>query len=487
MINYINLDLLEEFSNIEFKNEKLKLEKIINIDCEINYASFIEINKTNFIYYRNTIDNQNRIEGEQTERYILKNDLTIEKDQKYILKLGIANHNFRLFLLNNILFGIGGQALGNKNYQTFEKNIIINKSCSNKKFIDYHINKSAKFLDNKKYNIGNKSGTSIFSPNDICPYFANGLHLFEFNNINENKYIIHNNSLPIISGIKNNRYDGHYGFCDNKNINKSKDGLSVFDSNTSILYNKNNSKYILFQRANIGLGIRNIQYCESLPNDLTKWSEWNLVNINPKKPYFKTNYYINNFFNIDYVNQYIGILMYNKKINKTYYGLSNKGQLELLYSTNGIQWNSIGIIGDFDYHNEWIVTGGPFIKDNKHYYFIHNNLKKNIQLHYFLKDRYSYIENNKNEANIIFKKRIVKKIISINFILSEKGYLKFQLLDINKNIIPEYSFNNFNIIKGDYDCYDYNLKWNNNEIINLNQECFIQLIGSNFKIYSITF
>lgn len=474
----LDLNLLEEYSNIILKNQILNFEKTLNIGIEINYASIINIENRIYIYYRNTINKEDRINGEQTERFIINDDLTIKKEN-YILKLGIASHNFRLFEFNNEIFGVGGQSLGIKNYNIFDKKIGTNKA-----FIDYHKNKKVVFIDKNKYGIGDLVGSHIYSPNHICPYFGNGLHLFRFPDIRNNTYNILNNKLPIISGIKINRHDGHYGYCDNKNIIKSKNGLTVFDSNTSILFNTINKKYYLYQRANIGLGIRYIQYCIS--TNLINWSDWNLVCLKPSKNYFNSNYYINNFFKIKNVNNYIGILFHNKKISSAYNGLNNNGNIELYYSNNCERWNFMGNIGTFSYHNEWIIAGEPYIKDNKHYYFIVNNSKKQINLFYIDKNRYTYIENNNLlESDITFNIFHIKDNIIINFNTTKDGYLKFQLLDNNKNIINNFSFDNFDTIQGENNLFEYELKWNNSSILNLNEKCYIQLKGLNFKLFSI--
>ena len=92
-------------------------------------------------------------------------------------------------------------------------------------------------------------------------------------------------------------------------------------------------------------------------------------------------------------------------------------------------------------------------------------------------------------SKILFKPVILKdnKII-INFKTSKKGFLKFQLLDIKKNIINNYSFDKFNLINENIDCYNYELLWNNNSLIeNNNQEIYLEVEGTNFELYSIYF
>jgi hypothetical protein len=88
------------------------------------------------------------------------------------------------------------------------------------------------FIDAKQYNINTKGDNYIYNHTIKCPFYANGLHLFDV----ENNMECLNNSLPIISGI-NNGYDGHYGNCDNQNLDILRSGMSVYDSLGSIIYN----------------------------------------------------------------------------------------------------------------------------------------------------------------------------------------------------------------------------------------------------------
>ena len=72
----------------------------------------------------------------------------------------------------------------------------------------------------------------LYDPIQISPYYANGLHLFEFNN---NKLEVINNGLPIITGLNPGRYDGHYGHTNNRDLNSCRNGLTVYDSLGSIV------------------------------------------------------------------------------------------------------------------------------------------------------------------------------------------------------------------------------------------------------------
>jgi len=458
-------------NNIIFLVNKLQLKKTIIINNVLNYPFIFNEKDKTYLYYR-TDSNKPKPEHEITKRYIINNFFDIIDDFDFNLSLGIANHNFRLFNFNNIKYGIGGQSLLINNYNLF----LNTNNVSYKNF-----NNNVKFLENKYYGINHNFGNKFIDPVIYCPYYGNGLYLFEFQNDNYTELT----KYPIISGIKEGRHDGHYGFCDNKNLEKSKYGLSVFDSNTSILYNENNENYYLYQRANIGCGIRHIQYCSS--KDLINWSDFKLLYLKPRDDIFNFNIYYNNFFKLDDIDLFIGILPVNKKINSKYSGVDSIENYELYYSEDCINWTSIGILDTHEYYKNWIAIGKPIIKDNDYFFYTYNDNNKSIDIFDIPKNRFGYFTNdNKNlKSNINLKLLFIKSnMININMTIIEGGYLKVQLKDKNKNIIEGYSFDDFIKIEGFIDEYDYILKWNNNLEL-LDKEVYIEIEGINFNLYSI--
>jgi hypothetical protein len=213
---------------------------------------------------------------------------------------------------------------------------------------------------------------------------------------------------------------------------------------------------------------------------LTKWSKWYLLKINPMKDYFKTNFYINNFFKIKNVDNYIGILQFNipKKSN---------GYFELYYSYDCVNWDFIGNIGNFIYHKEWIVLGEPLLLNNKYYFFIVDEVVKPlINVYSIEKNRFSFITNQNVNANstILLKPALIKNNqLIINFKTYESGFIKIQLLDISKNILL--NFDNFDTITENKNEFDYIVSWNNNTIIDYNELVYIEIIGHKFKLFSI--
>lgn len=470
----IQPNIIKNSENIEIKVNSLKYENKFILNKKLGYSFIYD----NYIYYREDLINVDVLDNQVTKRLKIITPLNIEYDNDFILNMGIAGHNFRLFNINNNVYGIGGQSLGIANYNNKLKN------TKNNKYIDYH-NNINKFINSSNYGISNLLGNQIYNPNVVCPYYANGLHLFLFDNLNTASFNVENNGLPIVTGIMKGRYDGHYGFCDNHNIDRSRNGLTVFDSQTSILYNSDQNKYYLYQRANIGTGIRYIQYTTS--DDLINWSEFNLLKINPKFNYFSFNFYYSNFFTINNVNGFIGILPVNKKTSNDYNGLSKIQNYSLYYSNDCINYNYIGIIDSDEYHNNVLTVGRPILYDNKYYFYITNNSDLSLKICSFEKNRFSYITFNEKDiiSKVEFKlMHFEEKNIKINFKTEENGYLKVQLKDENNTIIEGYSFNDFDIINENANEFEYTISWNNNTIIN-NEKIYIEIIGINFNIYSI--
>lgn len=479
-MNLINLDLIETTENIIFKNNTLLFEKEQKINKIMWYPFIINNNNINYLYFREDNNNPCLLETQYIKRFIISNNLELIDNDSYYMNLGIASHNFRFFIFNNIIYGIGGQSLG---HHELYINLLLN--TNNKIYIDYH-NNNIKFIDKYIYGINHLVGSKIYDPNVLCPYFGNGLHLFVFKYIDTVLYNLENKCLPIISGIKEGRHDGHYGSCDNYNIENSRNGLSVFDSNTSVIFNESTQKYYLFQRANIGTGVRYIQYCIS--DNLIEWSDWSLLKLNPKKEYFETNIYCNNFFKIKDVSNYIGIIQYNKKLSSSYADHDINGFIELYYSNNCENWNLIGNIGTFKYYEDWVVSGEPILLNNKYYFFIHNVINQSINTYSIEKNRFSYAKSIDNKlSTILFKPIYIKnKKIIINF-KTYNGFIKMQLLDINKKIIDNYSFDNFDVIYDNINEFNFHVSWNNNINVNIENEVYIELQGIDFELYSIEY
>ena len=409
-------------------------------------------------------------EHENTKRYIVDNIFNIIQDTSYELNNGLASHNFRLFNFNNTIYGVGGQHTTYRCYLEFQQ-------TTNTIYNNY--NKNPNFLKSSDYKLNAVCGIYIYNPSTYCPYYANGLYLFSFKN---NIQTIENNNLPIIDGLKNGRYDGFYGSTleYTSDINKCKDGLSVFDSSTSILFNEKEQLYYLYQRANLCRGARAIQYTTS--NDLIKWSDWKLLDITPYVNPLLYNFYYNNMFKMKDIDMYIGILpcLYNNTNSNEY--------LNLYYSNDCVKWHYIGIINTHIYYKLWMVIGEPILYNNKHYFYFSNVEYKSIDIYTMDENRFSYIQPiDKNKiAKIFFKPMYLDKII-INFKTYNDGYLIFQLRDNMNNIIDGYSFQNFNKINNNMDSYEYVLSWNNNlPFFNIfNKEIYIEIEGMNYNIFSI--
>jgi len=477
-MNLIEHNIIESQYNTIIKNNILNFSKKVSSYLTLGYTSLLQYNNINYIYYREDIKHDCILERQLTKRFIINDDLELIKDQNYSLNLGIASHNASFFNINNKIYGIGGQSFGIANYDTFT-------NTKNIDYLNYHKN-DIKFISSNDYQINSLVGNKIYDPNHYCPYYANGLYLFNMNNINTNDYVIENNNLPILSGIKQGRNDGHYGYCDNNNIENSKNGLTVYDANTSLVFNENSNKYFLFQRANIGTGVRYIQYSSS--NNLTEWSDWNLLKLCPSKDYFKTNIYVNNFFKIKGVNNYIGILQINRKLSDNYNDLEEIGTIELYYSFDCENWNFIGNIGSFYYYKDWMVPGEPLLLDNKYHFFIQNNEIYDMNIYSIEKNRFSFItpENKDDISTFIFKSLLIKnKKILLNFKTFYNGFLKIQLLDENKNVINNYLYDNFDTIYDNRNEFEFPISWNNSRDIFINNKIYIEIKGKNFEIYSI--
>ncbi len=446
--------------------------KNIDIGKNIGYPFVFCQNNTNYIYYRD-IHDKPQPEHECTKRFVIKNYTHIENDESFKLELGRASHNFRLFNFDNNICGFGGQAL-------LDLNICQFNNTTNKNYKSYETN--IKYLNCKDYNIKYRTyknyGHKFIDPTFFCPYYGNGLYLFKYED-NIFKEVI---DKPIISGIKNGRYDGNYFNSDGINLEKAKNGLTVFDSTTNILYNEKNKTYYLYQRANLGKDIRYIQYSTS--TNLIDWSDFNLIKLGNEFNIMDINIYYGNFFKIEGFDTFIAILPINYK-NIPLSKVKNEQHLVLFYSIDCINWNFIGKMKTDEYYSNWMCIGQPLINGNNFYFYMFNKNTKNISVYNLPRNRFSYLLIENEEKLIKFKPLFFESNkIKINMTIFNNGYVSAQLKDINGNIIDGYSFSDFETLKGHFDSFDYELSWKNTEVYS-NKLVKLEIIGINFKIYSI--
>ena len=163
----INENIILNSENIIFKINKFKFEKKILINKTIGYPSIINYENKYYIYYREDNNINEKPDHEITKRYIIKDIFDLTDDEKFSINLGIANHNLRLFNINNNIYGVGGQSLGIANYNEYTK-------TTNEKYIEFN-NKNDIFINSSDYGINDLTGPKIFNPYIYCPYHANGL------------------------------------------------------------------------------------------------------------------------------------------------------------------------------------------------------------------------------------------------------------------------------------------------------------------------
>jgi len=243
------------------------------------------------------------------------------------------------------------------------------------------------------------------------------------------------------------------------------------------------NKYYLYQRANMGAGVRFIQYTTS--TNLIDWSDFNLINIYPNINIFDNNYYYNNFFSIKDIDIYIGLLPCNKKKADGSNNYESTQYIELYYSKDCINWNYIGVLVEFEYYRDWLMLGQPILKHNKYYFYASDHRCRSINIYSIEKNRFSSaytIENDKISKINLKLIKLNEPLIKINFKTYSNIFIKIQLLNNNKQIIDNFSFNDFDIIKENLDDLDYTVSWKNNNNIP-NNEIYIEIEGINFEIF----
>ncbi len=487
----LNFILQETNKNCKLSTKKLLFEKTLNINKICYYLSFISINNKKYIFFRddtNTEYSNFEIPDNQITKIFELSKYDELKLTNNIFRFGNASHNLFVFKdKNENILGVGGQAFGYNDYNNIK---------NNQKYLNFHQNENF-LIDSEPFGISNKfNNIKFYNPNIYCPYYYNGLYLFEFdNNFN---YKIINNNLPILSGVNEGRFDGHYGYGCFGNLESCKNGLSVFDSISSIYYNEKEDLYYLFQRANLCQNVRHIQYCTS--KNLLKWGSFKLFDIiNNDFKHFKNNFYHSNFFKIKYLNHPIGILPCNEIYSEEYNNLSNICYQQLYLSIDNQKWIYAGYLEIFKYYKIWIVCGEPFIDNDKFYFYYANHENLSLEIYSLPFNRFCFIEqiDNNSISHIITNKiKFTNNKIFLDLeILNDDYLIKIQLLDQNKNIIDPYTYEKCLIKKNNYEEYEtlseknyysnlYYFYWENidlpNEIIHVSIEF------KNINIYSIS-
>ena len=432
----------------------------IKLNHKLIYGRFIDINNQLYIHYRYDKNNSNFYENNKERIKFVK--LVNKKEIDYLkisLDLKSANHNLQIYNIDNKLIGFGGQCIPKIRYKTkfydeykniLKKHIIERKNCNCIKSNNYklcEIEKKCFFCNN----LIRPDLSSTISYKVKCPIYANGIYTFHFkkqdlNNLDKYKCCL------ILNGIHKNRSDGHYGY---HSINGSiKDGLTVYDSNNSLVYNKQQKIYYLYVRANLGYQLRFIQYSTS--DDLKNWSKYNLININNIKDLDNINIYFSNFFYNQDFKTYFGLLAVGDKQKTLNYGEKSNSYIDLnLYISNDcVNWTYRITLKKIEYHNEYPIFGN-FIKDNSKYLiYIQNFLKKNIYIYslskVFVKDicnlniliikLFELYILNKDKCDLENKIKLIEKNLVDKQIIINKLNIYIDIIDsknkeeLNKNI-----------------------------------------------------
>jgi len=357
---------------------------------DLVYPSLVKIDGNQFMYIRvyNEYKDKEK-KKEQHIRYKIENMTNFIKDDNYLLHLGKASHNLYMFNAEDKkVYGIGGQHCSPK-FENYEE----------------EVNKNTIILPGI-FLYGYNEVFNHYKPNK---YYANGLHLFEYND--NNLYVV-NDKLPVISGIHPGRNDRHYGpyVEGTEGI-----GLTVFDSITSIVFNHTINKYFLFQRANIGLGIRGIQYTTS--NDLKNWSEFKLCNFNNVNV---NGFYSPNMFKLSNINSYICIIPYNKLKNSN--TSDENGSFLIYFSKDLHNWYYIDKFCDHKLDETFITN--PLEYEDK-YYIYKTDIHGYIYCYSLPKYRISYVESLRSDLQSTMTINYEQEgSIYINCKVENLGYIK---------------------------------------------------------------
>lgn len=470
MVQYLfSLNLLRKSNNVKIKTHTLKRKNIVITSDKLTNKSFylnvFNINNKYIISYcQNTFNYYN-----SEQMFIESIDGINFSEPKIYFKDYAASHNFSVFKdKDNKLKALGGIA-HSKNH------VYINIEHVKKMYGDVEYEKCKEnvypHIDNVKTMeikccdrlLKDGYGKCWIDPNNYSELKNNGLYLYELNNDGRFNLIT---KKPIISGLKPLSYEV-------KNAMKY-NPINIIDSSVQCVYNENTKLYYLYMRANIGQGTRSIQY--TISPDLSNWSDFKVIKYNPEFKYYD-NYYSGEINLIN--NLFIGFPSFfrlrDEKLNM---------RPKIIISQNG---------DTFDVLDNIIEKKGTFCSNtffeinNEYYFYVFENIltHNTILVRYVCKkDRLFSMNFPVQEQIIEFNKILLieNSEIKINFKTYNNGYIKFELLDIHKNIIPYFSFNDCEIIRGD--SINYIIRWKT-KIINYDK-VYVRLLVSDCDLFTIT-
>jgi hypothetical protein len=376
----------------------------------------IMINNKSFLYH-----SQITCCYESTDATLFNNVKTGSK--KWLLKEGSVSHNFHVFYdKNNNLKAIGGRQL----YESVIKKTNHSLACNkNTKYLEIKL----KTKEQIKYTGGNPDTMTlkIVSPNHISPCKSNGLYLYSSpDGINWNL----DQKTPIITGLNGRDINGYVN-------------LSLFDSLSACVYDNKNDRYILYQRANTAQQKRYI--CYSTSKDLLNWDEFKYINIegctcNNDSFYSPFVYKIKNYYlcftphlkinnNNKYINGGIMILMSEDGINWKQIGYQFKYKINL--NRNDI-YNSVNM---HDIIHLFPVAGTPISNNSNQYIYIRNSENDYLERYLIREYGFTYITSNL-DSEAFFTTNLISNDtcnLGLNFETDVGGYIKIEILDINKN------------------------------------------------------
>lgn len=239
--------------------------------------------------------------------------LTFKKpENNYVLQNSLACHNFKAFIDDNLNSKTKFKAIGGHHCSN---NFPSHKDCNCKTY-------PVKECYNPVW--PNKKRT--FFIDDVShPCQGNGYYIWESNDGLKWKVL---SERPVFSSFSKMKEFDKLGYI-------SADGCPF------MFYDDNISEYVAYARVNIKLGVRHISYSKS--KDLLKWSEPELIKLNPEFNFNHDNLYYGGIYKYPgEINKYVAFPSYFKNIIHNYETGEPRTYLDectlVMISNDGLNW-----------------------------------------------------------------------------------------------------------------------------------------------------
>jgi hypothetical protein len=273
-----------------------------------------------------------------------------------------------------------------------------------------HSMKCLKGTKPKVVRLSKKRSITVLSDETPNRCKLNGLYLYSSG---EDHVWKANSSLPMRLSFTNKSIDFRF---------------NQYDSQPSCVYRMGN--YCLFTRVNVTRMVRSVQLHTS--PDLKTWSLSKELRFHPPLDRKHDNHYIFKVKRIEGTDNYVGFSSY-------FHTKSGKNGIAMYYSTNMLDWYYVYMLINYKprvlgHPRVNTLEGCPITSNDGKEYYIYTVFNNMIYQYFYRVDGFTSVQAKETEGSFLIQLDEPTATFTINH--QTQGYVKAELLDENKKVIP---------------------------------------------------